>query len=49
MTPAPRNRGENQDVEPFCYILHLFKQTECVEIGKLERYNILQIQKEDTE
>lgn len=48
MTRAPRDQDENQDIEPFCYILHLFKQTECVEIGKLERYNVLQIQK-DTE
>lgn len=33
MTHAPRTQGENQEVEPFCYILHLFKQTKCVEIG----------------
>lgn len=48
MTCPPRNCGDSQEAEQFCYILYLFKQTKCVD-RKLMHHNALQIQIEDTE
>lgn len=45
MTCAPRNHGDSQEEEQFCYILYLFKQTKCVDRKLMN----LQIQIEDTE
>lgn len=45
MTQKPR---DSKDIEPLCYILNLFKQTECVD-RKSIHHKALQIQIEDTE